>query len=264
MAEKTTNLTPREQEIFDMLLKGFTPKEIGHNTKLAYNTILSYQKTMYRKLGVHNINEFMVKYRPLNPNTQPYKSQKPPLKIIIPAVIFACVIVFLVCLAPWKTLFGYKAHFDTWDTFYEETSTITIAETNEIINGKTEDCITISGYLAAGSNRYCGILGVYDKETLEVVKKMKSLSFKVLGGGNSYYVLLPTADTINGDHYLYVFRTVKDTEITVTVNVPTDLRRFGWSGEEAEFIKENSIYLQFQPITSGPFTLKIWDIRFYK
>jgi len=235
--DKPLILTSREQEIFDMLLKGSTPKEIAYNKDLAYNTILSYQKSLYRKLGVHNINELLVKCRPLSHDTQPLK----------------------------ENIFGYKARFDTWATFNEESSAITFTETNEIINGKKEDCITISGYLFAGAdNRYCGILGVYDKETLEVVKKMKSFSFKVLGGGNSFFVFLATAETNNGDHYFHAFRTVKDTEITVTVNVPEDLRRHGWSGEKAEFIQEKSTFLQFQPLTSGPFTLKIWDIRLYK
>jgi len=234
--EKPLILTPREQEIFDMLLNGSAPKEIAHKKNLAYNTILTFQKSLYRKLGVHNINELLVKYRPLSPATQPLK----------------------------ENIFGYKARFDTWDTFNEETSTITLTETNEIINGKKEDCITISGHLSAGSNRYCGILGVYEKETLVVVKKMKSFSFKVLGDGKSYYVYLATAETMKGDHYLHTFRTEKDTEITVTVNVPGDLRRHGWSGEKAEFIQENSTFLQFQPLTSGPFTLKIWDIRLYR
>ena len=56
------DLTPRQQELFNMLLKGISPKEIAFNLNIAYNTLLYHQKKLYCKLGVHNIQELMAKY----------------------------------------------------------------------------------------------------------------------------------------------------------------------------------------------------------
>jgi len=56
------DLTPRQQELFNMLLKGISPKDIASNLNIAYNTLLYHQKKLYCKLGVHNIQELMAKY----------------------------------------------------------------------------------------------------------------------------------------------------------------------------------------------------------
>jgi len=56
------NLSPRQQELFNMLLNGIPPKEIAFNLKIAYNTLLFHQKKLYKKLGVHNVQELIVNY----------------------------------------------------------------------------------------------------------------------------------------------------------------------------------------------------------
>jgi len=56
------DLSPRQQELFIMLLKGISPKEIANNLNIAYNTLLYHQKKLYNKLEVHNIQELMAKY----------------------------------------------------------------------------------------------------------------------------------------------------------------------------------------------------------
>ncbi|MCL2213828.1 MAG: LuxR C-terminal-related transcriptional regulator [Treponema sp.] len=56
------NLTPREQEIFTMLLKGTSPKEIAYTLKISYETVHHHQKNMYRKLGIQSIQELFAKY----------------------------------------------------------------------------------------------------------------------------------------------------------------------------------------------------------
>jgi DNA-binding CsgD family transcriptional regulator len=60
-----SNLTPREQEIFNMLLAGKTPKEIAYELKIAYSTVIGHQNNIYRKLDVHNIDDFLIKFRPI-------------------------------------------------------------------------------------------------------------------------------------------------------------------------------------------------------
>jgi len=56
------NLTPREHEIFTLLLKGTSPKEIGYTLKISYETVHHHQKNLYRKLGIQSIQELFAKY----------------------------------------------------------------------------------------------------------------------------------------------------------------------------------------------------------
>jgi len=56
------NLTPREQEIFTLLLKGTSPKEIGYTLKISYDTVHHHQKNLYRKLSIQSIQELFAKY----------------------------------------------------------------------------------------------------------------------------------------------------------------------------------------------------------
>jgi len=57
------DLTPREQEIFTMLLKGTSPKEIAYVLKISYGTVLYHQQNLYRKLSIHSIAELFAKYK---------------------------------------------------------------------------------------------------------------------------------------------------------------------------------------------------------
>ena len=56
------NLTPREQEIFTMLLKGTSPKDIAYTLKISYETVHHHQKNLYRKLNIQSIQELFAKY----------------------------------------------------------------------------------------------------------------------------------------------------------------------------------------------------------
>jgi diguanylate cyclase (GGDEF)-like protein len=56
------NLTPREQEIFTMLLDGKAPKEIAFTLKVSYDTVGFHQKNLYRKLGVQSRAELFARY----------------------------------------------------------------------------------------------------------------------------------------------------------------------------------------------------------
>jgi hypothetical protein len=73
---------------------------------------------------------------------------------------------------------------------------------------------------------------------------------------------LPTFETIDGDHYVHVFQTVKDEISNVHINMPDDLFRLGWSGKDAPFIQGNIMFIQFQPVDPGDFNLKLWGLRF--
>jgi len=61
-AENNLDLTPREQEIFTMLLSGRAPKEIAYTLKVSYYTVLFHQKNLYRKLVVQSRAELFARY----------------------------------------------------------------------------------------------------------------------------------------------------------------------------------------------------------
>jgi DNA-binding CsgD family transcriptional regulator len=69
------SLTGREQKIFNMLLDGAVPKEIALSLNISYDTVLTHQKSLYRKLEVHSINELIGKYAPANSDEQATKLQ---------------------------------------------------------------------------------------------------------------------------------------------------------------------------------------------
>jgi hypothetical protein len=93
---------------------------------------------------------------------------------------------------------------------------------------------------------------------------MRSLSFKVIGDGGRYDMRLPTFETMDGDHWVYVFQTVKDEITSVHINIPKDLFRAGWSGKDAPFIQESIVSIQFLQIDPGDFNIKLWGFRFNK
>jgi diguanylate cyclase (GGDEF)-like protein len=56
------DLTPREQEVFTMLLDGKAPKEIAFTLKVSYDTVGFHKKNLYRKLGVQSRAELFARY----------------------------------------------------------------------------------------------------------------------------------------------------------------------------------------------------------
>jgi len=59
-------LTRREKEILDLLLGGSCSKDISKTLGISNDTVLSHQKSLYRKLSVHSINELLEKHQPNN------------------------------------------------------------------------------------------------------------------------------------------------------------------------------------------------------
>jgi len=264
--DNSPNLTPREQEIFNMLLGGETPKEIAFKLNISYDTVIAHQKSMYRKLDVHNINELLVKFRPVSGETSPpeiNKRKHPPLKILLPSLAAILLATLFFWYSLWKA--PISPVFTHWVPFNDDNSAATIAaETYEIIDGREQNCITITGRQSADSHSYTGIYGIPDGPTLQTMQKMKSFSFKVLGDGSRYTIRLPTFETREGDHFAYTFQTIKDEVITVTVNVPGDLTQIVWNGKVKEFVQDSVMFFQIQIVDPGPFNLKFWDIRLNK
>jgi len=56
------NLTDREHEIFTMLLKSMSPKDIAYTLKVSYHTVVFHRTNLYRKLGIQSRAELFAQY----------------------------------------------------------------------------------------------------------------------------------------------------------------------------------------------------------
>ena len=60
--KESLNMTEREHEVFTMLLKGLSLKDIAFTLKISYPTVNFHRGNLYRKLGVSNRGELFAKY----------------------------------------------------------------------------------------------------------------------------------------------------------------------------------------------------------
>jgi DNA-binding CsgD family transcriptional regulator len=261
-------LSQREKEIFDLLLDGKAPKTIGYDLDISYGTVKFHQNNMYNKLGVQSIQELFAKYK--SGYIPPKRTF--PKKLIISAGI--AIIVICSALAVFSIIKkgeGKAAVFELWYAFCDENSTIQMVRKDEEMNRKIENVVSIFGGMAnkdgltdvAYRDFFAGVYSRPDAATLAAMRTMKSFSFKFMGDGNKYCVRLPTFETIEGDHWIHIFETEKDKIMSITLKVPDDFIREGWSGKEVDFIQENIMFIQIQPNDLGDFNLKFWDFRLY-
>ena len=57
-----TNFSPREKEIFALLLENFTLRQIGLELDITLNTVKTHYKSIYRKLDVNNRGDLLRKF----------------------------------------------------------------------------------------------------------------------------------------------------------------------------------------------------------
>ena len=235
------DLTSREKEILDLLLDGKSFKEIAYELNIAYSTGKFHQKNLYQKLGVTNIKELHKKYFSFGKDKEP------------------------------------EFIFENWMAISDPKSTSQVTRKNEEIGGKRTSAVTIAGMLyddpeyPRSADGYSGLdmpfSGAYvraDTETLKLLRTARAISFSFKGDGARYYMRLPTFETIEGDHWLNIFPTVKDEISAIKINIPDDLFRLGWSGKEAEFMQDNIMFVQIQPVDPGNYEFKFWDIKLYQ
>ena len=60
--ESALGLTPREMEVFTMLLTDASPKQIAATLGVSYATVNFHSKNLYRKLEIQSRTELFAKY----------------------------------------------------------------------------------------------------------------------------------------------------------------------------------------------------------
>lgn len=61
--ERIARLTPREYDLYLLLLEGFTLKESAKRLLIKYSTANTHMSGIYRKLGVKSRAELIINYR---------------------------------------------------------------------------------------------------------------------------------------------------------------------------------------------------------
>lgn len=61
-AKKMENLSPREQEVLDLLAKGYLYKEIADQLKVSYGSVHTYIERVFKKLHVRSRSQAVAKY----------------------------------------------------------------------------------------------------------------------------------------------------------------------------------------------------------
>ena len=233
------NLTTREQEILDSLLAGKSPKEIAYTLSISYNTVLTYQKNLYKKLGVNSIQELFAKYSKTTENDKPLdlpvSEDESEVDFIQLAVIED-----------------------------DAGSSIKIIRDFQKIQGRYIKTYTLIGELFPSKSSFVAINFTPDPPTLEKMKKMKSFSFMVLGDDNTYAACIGTVDARvegenNGYHKLFDTKNGEITKIHIYIE---ELHQSPHYGKKVPFIHDNIKWLNLGVYSTNKFNLKIWDIRF--
>jgi DNA-binding CsgD family transcriptional regulator len=116
-------LTPREQDILNLLLEGTSPKEIGHKLNISYHTVDFHRTKIYRKLGVKNIHELLSMHGqstaviPAEQAVLPWYDPKKRSKLLI----FAAILILAVSILPAR---NFLSRFSDPKTFTEKPFTI--------------------------------------------------------------------------------------------------------------------------------------------
>jgi len=159
----------------------------------------------------------------------------------------------------------------TWGVFTDAanqgSSKVTLLEDFEEIDGQPMTLYNLSGEI---TNKYeYGYAGWYafpDDPTAEELKKARSFSFKVLGDGQTYFVMVSTSDITDACYHRVTFTTKKDQEMTVTVRMGSLQQPEDW-GIKKKFNQDYATQIQWQTTNNGKpgtFKLKIWDLKLYK
>jgi len=64
--KKVVLMTPREHELYLLLLEGFTLKESAKQLSIKYSTVNTHMTAIYKKLGVNTRAELIINYRCIN------------------------------------------------------------------------------------------------------------------------------------------------------------------------------------------------------
>ena len=291
------DITLREREIFDLLLEGFSQKEIAHKLNISHSTVDFHRTNLYKKLGVHSIKELFAKYStngktaPSEPEaalfvskTKKYKKFKP----LLPAGIAAGIIMlafsvlfigkFVIKLSPKPKVViipVYNLGFFPWpdakDNRGESTAEVFISS-EEIDGVKIDSVLNIKTDLKGreNSNMFYADINITKYDIIQRLRQANGIRFKARGDGKSWIVKFFTKESTQERkyaHYQYIFGTVRDKVVAYDVPYSSLVLQEFWERYSFEFNKESINILSISADNTiqdvGSSSLQIFDFEIY-
>jgi DNA-binding CsgD family transcriptional regulator len=258
------NMTSREREIFNLLIEGISPKEIAYKLNISLATVDFHRTKLYRKLGVHSIQELLAKYStkdnavPEPEAAIPSGTKKPQYANPAPAEIIPVV---------------NMGFFGSTDKEIGGNSTAEVYVTREEIGGVSLDSVLNIkiNMVEMGSDREYAQAYTHKYDILKRLRKANGVRFKARGDGKSWYFEIKTPEStaeVFYANYLYEFGTIRDQVIIVDVPY-SSLYLPEWAEKQYyfDFNKETIIGMDictkpFKPENTS-FFLQIFDFEIY-
>jgi len=235
-------LSPREREIFDLLLEGVSPKEIAYKLNITHHTIAFHRTKLYNKLGVQSIQELFAKYS---------DQRKTQTGIIIPAFDL-----------------GFYPMSDS-EMGGNSTSEIFITqeEIDEVVNNSVLNIKT--NLVKAENNNNIYYANIHTQKLNKQLRNANGIRFKARGDGKSWVVEFQTmefANVKNFVYHVYTFSTIR--EKIINVDIPYSKVYFpDWLGKHSfDFKKEkiNNLVITASFLQGyGSSLLQIFDFEIY-
>jgi len=260
------NMTFREREILDLLLKGISPKEIAHKLNISHSTVDFHRTKIYNKLGVHSIQELLAKYS-TNNITAP---SEPEASLPVPEVKKKSA-----HPAPATDIIPiYNLGFyGSTDKEIGGNSTAEVYVTREEIAGTLIDGvlnIKINMAEMGGEKEYAqAYTSKYD--IVKRLRKANGVRFKAKGDGKSWFLELKTKESqqeVYWVNYLYEFGTIRDQ--VILVDIPYSILYLPEWAEQKYYFDFNKETISGLDICTKPFKpentsffLQIFDFEIY-
>jgi DNA-binding CsgD family transcriptional regulator len=292
------DLTVRERELFDLLLKGVSPKEIAHKLNITLHTVAFHRTKLYNKLGVTSIQELFAKYSTNGKEPSPEALEaeattlvspapKKKVKVLLPVGIalvafsMLLLLVFVIkssahitpkgVIIPVYDL-GFYPMSDGMERGWDSTSEVNI--TQEEIDGVIIDFVlNIKTNLVQRADDNPTIYTNAQTDRHDLIQRLRQangIRFKARGDEKSWSVEFQTVEsTPERDNacYTYVFSTIRDRVIVVDVPYSSLFLPDWWEQYRFDFNKERirrmAIIRNHSHHDYGSAFLQIFDFEIY-
>jgi len=289
------NLSPREREIYDLLINGVSPKEIAHKLNISLHTVAFHRTKLYNKLGVHNIQELFAQYSTNGKEPPPEALESeaiahvPPAKkksrlkllftVGIPILVFSVLFSWIMTLnkkpsvnhtpegeiIPVNNL-GFYAMSDG-DIGGNSTAEIFI--TREKIDGESIDILNFKINLIDKDGDVYASAGTNKPDLMQRLRQANGIRFKTRGDGKTWAVQFQTAETIaerNYASYSYLAGTARDQVLVIDIPYSSLFLPEWYEQYSFDFNKETirTLLITANRIHGyGAYLLQIFDFEIY-
>jgi len=250
------NLSKREREIFNLIIKDVSSKEIAHKLNISKKTVDFHRTNLYSKMGVVNVKELIAKYstngkeaaieletKPVTETSAKISETTPvsrlkknklfrfllPIGLVIIAFSVLLLWIFIKKTSANHTPKGVTipvnnlGFFPLSDVVEGGNSTSEVFITLEEIDGASVDVLNIKINLVKRETINEGCFANATTNKLDLIQRLRQangIRFKAKGDGKQWALEFFTKETTAEDnypHYTYMVNTVMDQIIVVDV-----------------------------------------------